>query len=66
MKTSWQDRDALISFGGMRDGCGIDGGMRDLNSKWTFENLTLRDRDKDSESGGMAGWNQNKRRDGGI
>ena len=33
MKTSWQDRDALISIGGMRDGFGIDGRMRDLNSK---------------------------------
>ena len=31
----------------------IDSGMRDLNSKWPFENLTRRDWDRDSESGGM-------------
>ena len=53
MKISWRDRDALISVGGMRDGFEIVGGMQDLNSKWSFENLIRRDRDKDSENGGM-------------
>ena len=33
MKISWQDRDALISIGGVRDNFEIDGGMRDLNSR---------------------------------
>ena len=33
MKTSWRDRDALTSIGGMRDGSEIVGGMRDLNRK---------------------------------
>ena len=33
MKISSQDRDALISIGGMRDNFEIDGGMRDLNSR---------------------------------
>ena len=32
----------------------IDSDIRDLNSKWPFENLTRRERDKDSESGGMT------------
>ena len=31
----------------------INSGMRDLNSKWPFENLTRRDRNKVSETGGM-------------
>ena len=33
MIISWQDRDVLISIGGMRDSFEIDSGMRDLNSK---------------------------------
>ena len=66
MKLSWGDRDALISIGGMRDSFEIDSGMRDLNSKWPFENLTRRDRYKDSESGEMTGWNQNLWRDAGF
>ena len=66
MKITWWDRDALISIGGMRDSFEIVGGMRDLNSKWPFENLTRRDRDKDSGSGGMAGWSQNKWWDAGF
>ena len=48
-----------ILIGGMRDSFEIDDGMWDLNSKSSFEYLTRRDRDKDSESGGMAGWSQN-------
>ena len=55
MKISWRDRDALISTGGMRESFEIVGGVRDLNGKRPFENLTRRDRDKDCESGGMAG-----------
>ena len=59
MKISWRDRGAaaLISMGGMRDSFQIVGGMRDLNDKWPYENLTRCDLDKDSESEGMAGWN---------
>ena len=55
MKISWRDRDTLITIGGMRDSFEIYSEMRDLNGKWPFENLTGRDREKDSESGGMAG-----------
>ena len=33
MKSSWRDRDALISIGGMRDSFEIDSGMGDLNRK---------------------------------
>ena len=40
MKTSWRDRDALISIGGMRDSSEIDSGMRGLSSELPFENLT--------------------------
>ena len=43
------------AVGEMRDSFGIFGGMRDLNSKLPFENLTRRDRDKGFESGWMAG-----------
>ena len=55
MKISWRDRDALISIGGMLDSFEIVDGMRDLNGKRPCDNVTRRDRDKDSESGGMAG-----------
>ena len=37
----------------------IVGGTRDFNDKWPHDNLTSRVRDKDSESGGKAGWSQN-------
>ena len=33
MKISWQDRDALVLIGGMRDRFKIDSGMWYLNSK---------------------------------
>ena len=47
------------SIGGMRDSFEIDSRMRDLNSKWPFIWFNkARDRGKDSESGGMAGWSQ--------
>ena len=55
MKIAWRDRDALISIGGIQDSFEIDGGMRDFDIKWPFESLTRWDRDKDSESGGLAG-----------
>ena len=54
MKISWRDRDAHISIGGIRDSSEIVGGMRDLKSKLPLGNLTRRDRDKDSESGGAV------------
>ena len=51
---SWQDQDALSSIGGMQDSFEIDGGMQDLNSIRPFEKCSnRRDRDEDSESGGM-------------
>ena len=55
MKIAWRDRDALILIGGMRDSFEIGSGMRDFNSKWPFASLTRRNRDKDSQSGGMKG-----------
>ena len=55
MTVSWRDRDALISIGEILDSFEIESGMRDLTSKYSFENLTRRDRDKHSEKGGMAG-----------
>ena len=55
MTISWRDRDALFSIGGIRNSFEIDSGMRDLISKCHFKTLTRQDRDKDSESGGMAG-----------
>ena len=48
-----RDRNSLISIGGMRDRFEIVGGMRDLNGKRPFENLTRRNRDKAKTSGGM-------------
>ena len=45
MSISWRDRDALImAIGGMRDSFENVGGMRDLNSKRPFGNLTRRNR----------------------
>ena len=55
MKISWRNRDAIISIGRMRDSSEIVVRMRDLNSKLPMEHLTRRDRDKDSESGGIYG-----------
>ena len=54
MNISWRDRDVLISIVGMWDSFELVGGMRDLNSKWPFVSLISWDREKDSESGGMA------------
>ena len=65
-KISWRDRDWLISIGGMWDNLGIVNRMQDLNSNWPFGNLTRWGRDKDSESGGMAGWSQNYWQDAGL
>ena len=33
MKIAWQDRDALISIGGIEDSFEIVSGMRDFNNK---------------------------------
>ena len=46
--------EALISIGGMWVRFEIDGGMRDFNSKRSFERLSVWGWDKDCESGGMA------------
>ena len=55
MKICLWDWDMQISIVGMQDRSEIVGGMRDLNSKLPFVNLTRRDRDKDPENSGMAG-----------
>ena len=36
MKISLQDRETLISIGGIRDSFEIDDGMQDLKSNWPF------------------------------
>ena len=66
MKIAWRDWDALISIGGMRDSFETDSGMRYFNTKRPFENLTRWNRDKYSESGGMAGRSLNEWRDTGC
>ena len=58
MKIAWRVRDVPISIGGMWDGFEIDGAMRDFKIKRPFELLKGCGRDKDSESGRMAGRSQ--------
>ena len=55
MKISWQDQDALISIGRMRDSFEIDSGIHaGFKQQVNFWNVTRRDWDNDSESGGMV------------
>ena len=63
MKISWQDRDAVISIGGMQDSSEIVGGMRDLNSKQPFVNLTRWIEIKLLE---VAGWQDESKTSGGY